>query len=182
MSTNISYKLPRQFTKQSPMHIPRPRYIILHHTKCMEKGFTNVSTEIDTKKYQYQIIKKEHIEDMKLDDVNYHYIIDKLNGDWEVFLGRPIHYPCYFEDIKEEYFYSIHVAILGDFDMDIAVRRLYEVLSYKVISPLMYWFTLEQSRIKLHNEVSDDKNCTCPGDFFFKANLLNILTKFKSNK
>ena len=183
--TIITTQTPKIFIRQTPMHTPRPKYIIIHNSVCLFDTPIN-KIEIDTKKYQYDYVKYLHVKELKLSDINYHYILDKINGDYEIILGKPIHSPCIFEDIDDLYYYSIHVSIMGDYNIDMADNRLYEVLAYRVISPLLYWFHLDKNCIKLHSEIAQNKNDNavkeCPGSYFFKEILINHVSKYSSNK
>jgi len=171
-------QLPKRYKKQTPMMISRPKYIIIHNGVCLEE-YPEPVVETDSVKYQYDEVKFNHINRLKLSDVNYHFTLDFINGDYEVLVGKPFHSRCTFEDIEDVYQNSIHVAILGDYSIDIADKRLYDTLAYRIIVPLMYWFYLDTDNIKTHSEVSNHEDLRCPGIHFYKEILINAVTKYR---
>ena len=172
----ISIQVPKVFVRQTPMYVPRPRYIIIHNANCLLE-YNDPKTTIDTKKQQYQWTKYIHVNQLKLSDINYHFIVDKLNNDYEIFVGKPLHSYCIFEDIDDMYLESIHIAVMGDYNEDMANKRLYDVLAYRLINPLLYWFHLDKNKVKLHSEVSKEE-INCPGEFFFKEVLMSSITRY----
>jgi len=151
------------------------KYIIIHHTECLYK---NNELKIDSAKFQTNYLYQNVIQ-VKDPDVNYHYLIDKIQDEYYVTVGRPLFSLCEFDDISPDYNRnSIHVALLGSYDFKIVDRRLYEILAYRLINSLLKQFSLNPSRIYLHNEVSNKKDLTCPGDFFEKQSLIAMVRRF----
>ncbi len=154
----------------------KPRWIIIHHTSEI---YDIPSSRIDNGKYQLPGVLKGVLE-KKQADINYHYIIEKIDDDYQVLAGRPFVYICEWDDIpfniNEN---SIHIACLGSYDFKIPEPRLYEVLAYRLINPLIRVFhTLRPEKILLHNEVSTNEKITCPGEFFDKAILISMVKRF----
>jgi len=153
----------------------RPRFIILHHTVCM---YPAPSARIDNPKFQLPAIMNNVLE-QKTPDINYHYVIEKVKDDYQVFGCRPFVTICDFDDIDvNTNKFAIHVALLGSYDFKIPERRLYETLAYRLLNPLLKVFGLNPARVKFHSEVSNDKELTCPGDFVDGAVIQSMIRRF----
>jgi len=156
----------------------RPKFIVLHHTYC--KYDLVPSAEIDNSTFQLPtlwknvLIKKEF-------EVNYHYVIEKIKEDYVATIGMPLPYICKFDDIPPSLNrYSIHVSILGDYNITIPESRLYSIMAYKVISPLMKLYGITPARLFLHNEISTNKDEKCPGEYFDLDRLINQIRRFNT--
>jgi len=157
----------------------KPKYIILHHT--WEEYNIFPDSKVDNASIQIPSIWNQVLS-KKENEVNYHYIIEKIKDDFIPTLARPLPYICDYKDIEKDFNrYSIHVAVLGNYDIKIPDYRLYSILAYKVINPILRIYGLSPSRIKLHNEVSN-KKISCPGEFFDKDRLINQIRRFVINK
>lgn len=167
-------KLPFKPSLMKTRH-KKPKFIVLHHTVCQ---YPQPEARIDKTHYQTQFIMNGVLE-QKTPDINYHFIIEKIKEDYVPLTARPFVYECVFPDI-DTYMnrFSLHVALLGSYDFKIPEKRLYEVTAYKVINPLMKMFALTPSRLKLHSEISSDKDQTCPGDFFDMERLITEVRRF----
>jgi len=151
------------------------KWIIIHHSAEM---YPNPEARIDNSKYQLPGLFKGVME-QKTGDVNYHYVVEKIKDDYIAIATRPFIYECEWDDIHADINKrSIHVAILGSYDFAVPIKRLYEVLAYRLLNPFMKMYGITPGRIKLHNEVSSDKDLTCPGDFFDKAVLISMVRRF----
>ncbi len=85
------------------------KWIILHHTAEM---YEQPESRIDNPKYQMPGLFKGVLE-KKQGDVNYHYVIDMIKGDYNVIITRPFVYLCDWEDIDLNINNrSINVALL----------------------------------------------------------------------
>lgn len=154
---------------------PIPKYIVLHHTWCQYKI---PEIKMDTTKSQMKFLSNQVME-KKIADINYHYIVERINEDFNAIACRPLAAICDYPDIEDNINKkAIHVALLGNYDITIPDKRSYEVLAYRIINPLMKIFSLNPSRIYLHNELSDDENETCPGDFFSKTITLSFVKRY----
>jgi hypothetical protein len=115
----------------------------------------------------------------KQGDINYHYIIDKVGEDWIPIVCRPFVYMCEWPDIPPDMNNkSLHVALMGSYDFKIPSKRLVEVLAFRVLNPMIKMFKLTPSKIKFHNEVSSDKELTCPGDFVDAAVIEAMIRRY----
>lgn len=163
--------------KPSLMKIRRgkPKWIILHHTVEL---YENPLAKIDNSKFQMKGISNGVLE-MKQSDINYHYIIEKIDEDYQPVVCRPIIYMCDWEDIDPNINNrAIHVAILGSYDFTIPPKRLYEVLAYRLLNPMLKLFGLSPNKIKFHKDVSSNEELTCPGDFIDAAIVESMVRRF----
>jgi len=150
-------------------------YVILHHTSEL---YENPEARIDNAKYQLPGLFKGVLE-KKQGDINYHYVVELIKEDYIPIVCRPFVYLCDYPDIPAEINNrAIHIALLGNYDFKIPQKRLYEVLAYKLINPMMKMFHISPNRIKFHSEVSTNKDLTCPGDFVDKAVVISMTRRF----
>jgi len=153
----------------------RTRWIILHHSSEL---YEIPSARIDNPKYQMPGIFKGVLE-KKEGDINYHYVLDRIQEDYVPIVCRPIVYLCDWSDIHPDINNAaIHIALLGSYDFKVPEKRLLEVLAFRVLNPLLKVYKLAPNRIKLHNEVSDNKELTCPGDFIDRAIIESMVRRF----
>lgn len=144
----------------------KPQWIILHHTSEM---YENPEARIDNSKFQLKGLSKGVLE-KKQGDINYHYVLDKIEEDYQPIVCRPFVYLCEWDDIAPSINNrAIHISLLGNYNFKVPEKRLYEILAYRIINPMLKMFKLDPSRVKLHSEVSSDKELTCPGDFIDPA-------------
>ena len=151
------------------------KWIIVHHTAEMYK---QPEARIDNAKFQMPaLVAGVHIQ--KQADINYHYVIDKIKEDYYPIVTRPIAYLCEWDDIdKNINNRAVHVAVMGSYDMKIPVARLYEILAFRLLNPMLKLFNLAPNRIKLHRDVSSDKDLSCPGDFFNEGKMITLTRRF----
>lgn len=151
------------------------KWIIIHHTAELYK---NPEARIDNPKYQMPGLFKGVLE-LKEGDVNYHYVIEKVKDDFIAVATRPTPYLCEWPDIDDNINNrAIHIACLGNLDFQIPSKRLYEILAYRLVNPMMKLYGLTPNRIKLHKEVSNEKEMYCPGEFFDKDRLIAQVRRF----
>jgi hypothetical protein len=150
-----------------------PTYIILHSTSC------RISIPpVDKDKAQFQLQKYEEL-NFKLFNkpgvTYFHYIVERVNNDFQVSVSQPLLTSCEFDDLDDIYKRSIHVAFLGDYETTIPKTRMYQVLAFRVLSPLMRLFAIKESDILLHSAISNEKDITCPGKEIDLSKILNVL-------
>ena len=68
--------------------------------------------------------------------------------------------------------------MLGSYDFKIPNKRLFEVLSYRLINPFLKMYSLNPERVLFHNEVSNSKELECPGNFVDKNVIIAIIRKY----
>ena len=67
---------------------------------------------------------------------------------------------------------------MGSYDFKIPEKRCYEILAFRVLNPFMKMFHIAPNKIKFHNEVSDNKDLSCPGDFIDKEVVISMVRRF----
>ena len=160
-----------------PVSLPRIKriykYIVIHDTNCMypHLDFTKVD---DGKPRTSQLRAYSLIFDKKY-DLNYHYLCQFIKTDYETFVGRPLYRLCEYEDMSDLYQNGIHVCVFGDYNVINGQQRMYQQLSYRVLAPMMFWFGIPIGNIKLHNQISTNKEIKCPGSQFDYNKMINNL-------
>jgi len=153
----------------------RTKWIILHHTAEM---YEQPASRIDNPKYQMPGIFKGVLE-KKQGDVNYHYIVDKVQEDYVPIVCRPFVYMCEWNDIPEDINNAaVHVALMGSYSFKVPEKRCYEILSFRILNPLLKMLKLAPSRIKFHRDVSRSPEIDCPGDFVDPAIVEAMVRRF----
>lgn len=147
--------------------------IIIHHTSEL---YRRPDLKIDTSQFQTNKLISNMLETHKV-DLNYHFILEKVKDDYFVIFGRPFVLLCDFDIDPYINASSIHIGLLGDYNIRIPEMRMYLILAYRLISPLMKHFGLSFNRIKTHQEVSS-LDVSCPGEFFDKDVLLSATRRF----
>jgi len=151
------------------------KWIILHHTSELYK---QPEAKIDNAKFQVKGLAKGVLE-MKHADINYHYVIDKIDNDYHPIVCRPFVYLCDWNDINININNrALHVGFIGDYNFTIPTKRFYEILAFRILNPMMKMFKITPARIKLHRDVSSDKDLTCPGDFIDPAMVETMVRRF----
>lgn len=151
------------------------KWIIIHHTAEM---YLNPSARIDNPLYQMGAIFNGVLE-LKQGDVNYHYVVEKIKEDYVGIVTRPFPYLCEWDDIPPSINNrAIHVAILGNLDFQIPPMRMYQILAYRIVNPMLKMFGIPPSKIKLHKEVSNNEEVFCPGEFFEMDRLIAQVRRY----
>ena len=151
------------------------KWIIIHHTAEL---YPAPESQIDNAKYQMSGLFKGVLE-QKTADVNYHYVIDKIKGDYVAMVCRPFVYLCKWPDIHDDINKrSVHVALMGNYGYKVPEKRLYEILAFRILNPMLKMFHISPNKIKFHNEVTNIKDLTCPGDFIDKEIVIAMTRRF----
>ncbi len=151
------------------------KWIILHHTAEL---YDIPASKIDNASYQMPGLFKGVLE-KKQPDINYHYILDKIKEDYIPIVARPFVYLCEWPDIDINMNNrAVHVALMGSYDFKVPEKRMYEVLAFRLLNPFMKMYHLAPNRIKFHNQVSSDKDLSCPGDFLDRAVIESMVRRF----
>ena len=156
-----------------------PNHIIIHHTAETSYGLTSA---IDTAKFQIGKYESGIYRNTKEFNTNYHIIIEKIESDFYPIISRPLFTITKWDDIPEEYVNAIHIGVFGDFESDLPMKRMYDILAFKVLCPMTIMFRIPEKNILLHKEVSMNEKETCPGEFFDKTILISSYRKFRKVK
>lgn len=136
------------------------------------KGITihhSLSTDGDS--LNWRAIRRYH-KNKGWDDVGYHFGIEKVKGEVEVLVGRPLHKDgAHTIGANDD---TIGICIVGNYnvnDLETCVRN--ELVSLCV--GLCYSLDIPFDEVKGHKE--RDKNRTCPGDFFNLSEIRKLVKK-----
>jgi hypothetical protein len=151
------------------------KWIIVHHTAEI---YEFPESRIDNNKYQMPGIYAGVLE-KKQGDVNYHYVLDKIKGEYNCIACRPIVYLCDWPDIPADINKrAVHVALMGSYDYKVPEKRMYEILAFRLLNPMIKLFGISPNRIKMHYEVTKDKDLSCPGDFINKDVIIAMTRRY----
>ena len=153
----------------------KPNCIILHHTADF---YDKSEIIIDNPKFQSRSLYNNAHEKAE-PDINFNYYVEQVKDDYFAFIRRPISFLCDYDDIpKHLNDRAIHIALVGDMSMKVPTKREYEILAYKLISPICKIYVIPQTRIYLHNEVSEKEDLVCPGWFLDKDIVISMMKKY----
>ncbi len=152
-----------------------PKWVILHHTAEM---YDHPGAKIDNPKHQLPALSKGVLE-KKQGDINYNYVIERIGEEFIPIVCRPVVYMCDWKDIRPDVNNrAVHIALLGSYDFTIPEKRLYEVLAFRLLNPMLKLWGLTPSKIKFHRNVSTNKDLSCPGDFVDPAVVEAMVRRF----
>jgi hypothetical protein len=147
-----------------------PRHIIIHHTS--EHGMEKYGEfKFDTPVAQVVAYQKDLYKEKKRFESGYHFIVERIRDDYEVVVNQPLMTLCRWEDLDDKYHKDVHIALLGNYDNDIPTNRMYKVLAFRILAPLIRLFYMEEESILFHRVISNNKECTCPGEFIEMAKI-----------
>lgn len=167
-------KYPIKVSRLDIRHKPI-RYIVLHHTWCQ---YNLPQIEMDSPKYQLDHLFNQVME-KKIPDINYHAVVSRVKTNYIATFARPYVAKCDYPDIKDQYNdRAVHLALLGNYDMDLPDKRAYEILVYRTINPFLKLFGLSFNRVFLHSELTNNEDENCPGEFFSKQVVVTYMRRF----
>ena len=67
---------------------------------------------------------------------------------------------------------------MGNYDFKSPQGRLYQILAYRILNPLIRLYNLTPTRVKFHRDVSSNKDLSCPGEFVDEAVVVAMIRKF----
>ncbi len=128
-------------------------YIMIHHSLTKDQQVVD-----------WKAIKKYHIEVRGWRNIGYHYGVEKVNGVYQVMLGRDLNIPgahCKEENMNRR---SVGVCVVGNYDKKKPPLALLKFLACAVVLPLMRQFRISVCNIVKHREYATYKSC--PGAMF----------------
>lgn len=130
----------------------KPEYIIIHH-----------SAGTDHPTLDWQGIRKWHIENNGWSDIGYHFGIEKVNGQYEILVGRMLNEIG--SHASGHNSNSIGICCIGNYEIDKPDDTLISLLR-RLINSLCSVFGIEEENVIGHR---DTKATACPG-----KNLYNL--------
>jgi len=136
-------------------------HIMIHHS----------ATE-DSQSLSWQAIRRFHMTDPKhlWADIGYHAGVELVLKEYEALIGRPLdrlgaHCPQGEMNRK-----AIGICLVGNYDAAPPPRKALEVLSDRLLRPLMRQWRIPPQRVVFHRDFNPTK--TCPGTAFTRELLL----------
>ncbi len=157
-----------------------PKHIVLHHTAEFVENVPRFQFDVrkpqalDYMAYSKKVLKQR--------ETKYHFIIDRQGPDFGVMVSQPLLTMCVYDDLPPEFAKAVHIAFLGDYNNDIPPTRIYRVLAYRLLSPLMRLFYLDEEDILLHSAISTEEGVTCPGEFIDMTKVKNSLREVRRKR
>jgi len=145
-----------------------PNKIVLHHTSCKLPGIP--SLQFDKPTFQTNVFQNTYYRLYKKES-GYHFIVDRVGNDYQIIVNQPMLTISDFPDISLENQKSVHIALVGNYDNDIPPKRIFKVLGYRLLNPLMRLFLLDEKDIVFHSGISDEEK-SCPGEFMDMSDVL----------
>jgi len=147
-----------------------PPAVIIHHSACR---FNIPELEMD--KTTFQTDKLHNINYSKRrKETGFNFIVERVRNDFHVICSQPLMTQCEYQDIDEKYWRGVHICLMGNYNKDIPMNRMYKVLSYRILAPLMRLFIIKEEDILFHSTISNE-DISCPGEFMNKEKLLMSL-------
>jgi len=149
------------------------KYIIIHDLSCRfgdldrAKVDSNKASSGHLRNYNW-IFNDEY-------DLPFHFLCDKVGTDFETIMGVPFCYYIKYDDIPSTYDASIHIGVAGDCSLVQPSQRAYQQIGYRSVASIVKWFGLPLNQIKLHHEVSTNKDIGCPGVLFNKNKFVSSI-------
>ncbi len=137
-------------------------YIICHHSLTPD-GWT-VNT---------RAIRKYHIQQKGWIDIGYHYLLEKVKGEQEIFIGRTLLTKgAHTLGMNGK---SLGICFVGNYDLIVPPQEMWQ-RGLDLIGDLCRIFDIPYNKVCGHNDFA---NRTCPGKLFdmdsFRADLKRIL-------
>jgi hypothetical protein len=133
--------------------------IIIHH-----------SLTEDGQSVSWDAIRNYHTNQNKWSDIGYHFGIELVDNDYEVFVGRPMSRGG--AHTKGQNGDSIGICCVGNYDKVKPPRKMLEKLII-LVKDLMGVFGVQRNQVFGHNNFCDYKSC--PGASFDMDNLRRLL-------
>ena len=125
-------------------------YILVHHSGTDDDGFQN-----NTK-----AILDYHVNEKHYDDIGYNFLIEKVNNELVLQVGRPLSIPGAHCRAKHHNFDSVGICVVGNFSQENIPADYWHKL-VNVISGLLLLFDIPVKNVIGHREA--EPGTECPG-------------------
>ena len=136
-----------------------PNSIILHHSLTMDSGTVS-----------WGAIRRYHMEELFWVDVGYHFGVEQVGLDYEIFVGRMLNeMGAHCKGHNDE---SIGICFVGNFDNEPPPKVQWD-LGVRLVKSLQEVFTIPKDHIYPHSRFAPWKSC--PGRKFNVADFKECL-------
>lgn len=138
-------------------------HLMLHH-----------SLTEDTKTVSWDDIRNYHVITNGWNDIGYHWGIELVDRDYEVFVGRPINQVgahCYQQGMNSK---AIGIMFCGNFDLVAPPRPMLVKACKYIIKPMLEVFKIPRENIVGHRDYAPK---SCPGKMFDFGTFFSILNQ-----
>ena len=139
-----------------------PKFIVLHHTE--ELKLNDNSTFLDNGKFQTNKLAKTFYS-LENEYLPYNYVVEKVDDEYNIITSSPLFTKINYLDLDDVYQESIHIGLMGNYNVMKVDTKMYNVLSLRLLVPMMRAFRIDIENVVKHSEVSLNPNTDCPGDF-----------------
>jgi len=130
----------------------KPEKIVIHHSLTKDSGSVSWGAI-----RRYHEMKKNWI------DIGYHFGIEKVNGTYEILMGRMMNQAGAHCRAKGFNQFSLGICLVGNLDEKMTTGIW--LGAFRLVHSLMDVFGLKPEDVVGHREVADDGR-TCPGMLF----------------
>ena len=163
------------------------KYIMLHHsltkdgkvvdTQAIRRYHTSYRIDghiVDRDTYFRRQTRGEgNLFEMPWTDIGYHFLVEDINGHWEVLVGRPLtKMGAHCKGGMNRY--AIGVCFVGNYDLNPPEHSMIIYTIDRLIVPLCRLFKINSDHIVGHRQYA---NKTCPGN---KFNLADFCDKVET--
>ena len=124
-----------------------PEHLFIHHSLTQ-----------DGKTVSMNAIRKYHTVELGWRDIGYHFIIELVNEEYEIFVGRAMNDSgahCRQDGMNHK---SLGICCVGNFDKDSPPEELWD-LCVRLTKSLMAVFNIPSNRVYGHREYASYKSC-----------------------
>lgn len=137
-------------------------HLVVHHSLTKDGKVPNI-----------QAIRRYHTNNLGWKDVGYHFLIERVNGRCEAFLGRPLTMTGAHTKQQGMNNKAIGVMFTGNFDQEAPDEDLLVYGVRYVVAPMLQTFPIPVERVHMHRDFALYKSC--PGKLFPWEHFLSMV-------